>query len=1326
MELNSSYHQTRLWFIDSFEAGKLYEAGPVYHNIPLIIQLKGHLETLLLEKSIQAVINHHGALRTRIITKNSRPLQVIEAESVFELGILDLTGEKSEHTNTQAIDLAIDYVKQPFQLDGESLIRAKIIQLPGDESLLVIGIHHIISDRFSLEIISSEIFSCYQAFRNGKSPDLPQLPAHYHDFARWQLGLTDEALEPIIAYWKRILQGSLQPLEVPTDRPRAPIHIYHDGLRRFQLNGNLFEKLTKFCRLKNTGRDSVLLAAFKILLAKYSGQDEIIVGMSEKNRNQPELEHIVGPIANLLVLRSFIDKDADFLNVSKELEKTIRDARKYKDIPFELLDQVVKPPKDMSRTVFFDVLFQYQEKPGPDILPGNPDIKILETNLGYGKYDLNFLMHEEPGSISGIVVYNHDYYDDSTIQRFAAHYTRLLESCLRDPGEKISTLNFLTEQEQHQLLYRFNTTETGYPRKKNLHQLFEEQVEKFPHNISLIGPGHSKGPSSETPDRTLTYRGLNKKSNRLAAQLKEKGVGPDIIVALKTGRSVEMIIGILGVLKAGGAYLPIDPFYPDTHIEFMIKDSRAGVIVSDKLQITVVGGAGTPAFSTRTSTTQPFHVAYVIYTSGTTGRPKGSLIEHRNVVRLLVNDAFQFKFDATDTWSLFHSYCFDFSTWEMYGALLYGGKLVVIPRMTARDTRKYLEVLQQQGVTVLNQTPSAFYRLMEEELKQDEPRLRLKYVIFGGEALNPGLLREWKTRYPAVKLINMYGITETTVHVTYKEITQREIDLSFSNIGKPIPTLEAYVVDRQMNLVPIGVPGELLVGGEGVGRGYLNQPLLTEEKFISSPPFLEGKENRLYRSGDLVRLMDNGEMIYLGRIDSQVKIRGHRIEIGEIENRLIRFGPVKEAVVVDREDKNGDKHLCAYVVLNSSSTIQSSDLRTYLIKRLPEYMLPSYFVILASIPLTANGKVDRKALPDPAIEAGPDYVAPRDEIERGILYILSDVMGVDARNISVRANFFDIGINSVTLLKIAHRISGEFGINFPISTLFTCPTIEEVVEDMKKGYNPGNTGRTVLLNRGTASKNIFVISGDGAIYGFKELARLVEDRFNVYGIQGRGLMDTGELPATRGEIYEEFFSEIKSLQSKGPYILSGHCFGAHIAYETARLLEERKNKVEMVIHFDEPSLTHDFIWDKVHLLRLTRKYRKAVAWLKKGMKNAKMMLGKKEHMKVQNTGIKKTNTLPTDLEARRKELEDNYRVHLGTVAGHFTRIIKAPILIIKADEPAMADSPRWNLSSLAKQSKSSVKVVETGGNHFSMFEFPHVTTTALRMSENVGVNNQID
>ncbi|MCP5048565.1 MAG: amino acid adenylation domain-containing protein, partial [bacterium] len=620
--------------------------------------------------------------------------------------------------------------------------------------------------------------------------------------------------------------------------------------------------------------------------------------------------------------------------------------------------------------------------------------------------------------------------------------------------KSIADIEIISEKEKKQVLEEFNdTTTTDYPTDKTIHRLFREQAEKNPHHVALAGPA---GQITKKDNSSITYRQLNEKSNQLAWRLSEEGVTPDTVVAIMIDRSPEMITGILGILKVGGAYLPIDPEYPEDRVNFMLRDSGARVLLSESSKLSELSKdcmlldikeIGKKAKNSLAQPAQPAQLSYIIYTSGSTGKPKGVMIEHKNVVRLLFNDKFQFDFNDDDVWSLFHSFSFDFSVWEMYGALLYGGRLVIIPPMTARNPGEFLDILKRMKATVLNQTPSAFYRLVEEELKHPDKELNIRYVIFGGEALKPGKLAAWRKKYPAVKLVNMYGITETTVHVTYKEIRQKEIDSGISNIGRPIPTLSVYVMDPGLNLQPIGVPGQCCVGGEGVGRGYLNRVRLTAEKFVDNP-YSPGR--KLYLSGDLVKLLSNGEMEYLGRIDHQVKIRGFRVELGEIEKQLLKQADtrLKDALVVMKEDKDGDGYLCAYIVpldgdiAPGAGEIDIERLRNDLSQILPAYMIPSYFVRLDRIPLTPNGKIDKSALPEPRMSSGRQYVPPRDQREQKLAEIWQRILG--AERVGIDEDFFFLGGDSIKALRLVSAINDELNGNLKLIDLYTSGTIEKL------------------------------------------------------------------------------------------------------------------------------------------------------------------------------------------------------------------------------------------------------------------------------------------
>jgi len=1058
MKIPASYHQERLWFIDKFENGVLYEAGPVYHNIPLILKIEGPLDIKLLERSIEDVITRHEALRTVIVTEEEKPFQLLNQIENFNLSILDLTGDEDTVGYDKAISIAFEEIERPFVLHEGPLIRGQIIRCGRREYILSITVHHIIADRYSLGILQKEIFSYYDAYIKEQPPELPGPALQYADFSQWQRNLPPKLTESLLGYWKSKLTGRLQALELPQDNPRKPIHTYQGKRQAVTLPEELSRRIKAFGEKTGNSDFVTLLAAFKVLLYKYARHEEIVVGISAPNRSQPGLDAVIGPFANLLVTRDSLADELPFTQFLAAMAKTVEDAYKHQHMPFDKLVLELNPHKDMSRTAFFDVLFQYEETPAEIPPVENVNITTVETNLGWGKYDLNILLQDKGESLSGVLVYNSEFFDDSAISRMIGHYIVLLDGILENPGRGIARYPILSGREKEQLLAACNQPRVNYPENKTIHELFSEQAQEKPGSISVSAPDSGDGKRFTI---AISYRHLNNEAQRLAALLRTKGVTPDTIVPIIMERSVDMIIAMLGILNAGGAYLPIDPGYPRERIDYMLADSHARVLIAHreyphKHEAVEVLGFDDFKKSNPQSLRQslpsppagPNSLAYVIYTSGTTGKPKGVLLEHKNVVRLLVNDRFQFDFSSADVWTMFHSYCFDFSVWEMYGALLYGGKLLIIPGMVARDTGKFLEILKQEGVTVLNQTPSAFYNLMEQESNvpgdaSGAPALR--YVVFGGEALSPARLKRWHAAYPGTRLINMYGITETTVHVTFKEITPEDIAGNISKIGKPIPTLETVVLDRRLMLQPAGIPGECCVGGGGVARGYLNRPELTAEKFINNP-YKPGK--KLYRSGDLVKMRDNGEMDYLGRIDRQVKIRGFRIELAEIEARLSNCPGIKDAAVMDRDDQKGNTYLCAYIVADADFTVSRS--RAYLSRWLPDYMIPLYFIPLEQIPLNSNGKVDRHRLPEPGIQE-PGGAAgghgPRNVIEKELADIWQNVLGIN--NVSIDDDFFEIGGDSIKILQVISRMK-SLGYTLEMKDIFSNPLISKLAPFVKK------------------------------------------------------------------------------------------------------------------------------------------------------------------------------------------------------------------------------------------------------------------------------------
>ena len=1041
-KMPASWHQERLWLIDQLESGYLYEAAPVYHTIPLILDFTGELEIAALERSIDLIIKKYDILRTRIVSIEGRPFQeVLEADDDrFKMEVIIAESDECE----RGIDREIH---TPFGPE-KPLMRVRLFSSGGRRHTLLILLHHMIADSYSVRRLSDEIVKGYIARREvndggakeAKTAEETKL-LQYGGFSRWQQECLS-AIEPhLLSYWRQYLAPPMKKLELPADRPLAANHTYMAGQLDFDLSPTRVNSAILYEQRTGITLKMLLMAVWNILLHKYSREEEIVLGTYISNREGDLEKNLIGPAGNLLVMRSRMVADISFDRYVKELQESYGNGLQFRDMPFDKLMIEMASETGMSRGAIFDVLFQYEEPYYPDT--GDWKVDLREKNLGYGNYDLNLLLLRQNDHIVGKLTYNADTFDQGKMTSLTDRYLMLLDNLLSDPSKPIAEIDMLPETERRRLLNLFNKVDVGFPAEATLVTLFKAQAKRTPGKMAV-----------KLDRREITYAELDRLSDKVALLLKAQGVKTDYLVLLLADRSIEMVIGILAILKAGGAYLPIDIDYPEERIRYIIADSQSAIMLTTKgLKIAperVFNGAvlyldeedvlaGQPP-GELIYEGSPSDLCYVIYTSGTTGNPKGVMIEHRNVVRLLFNDQFQFDFGADDVWTMFHSHSFDVSVWEIFGALLYGGKLIIIPKMAARDARLYLKILEKERVTIVCQTPSAFYNLIQTKTSMLIPFLMVKYLIFAGEALSPVKLKDWHDRHPEIKLINMYGITETTVHSTYKEIGEEEMISGSSNIGQPLPTVSMVVLDEYLRLVPEGIPGELFVGGEGVARGYWRREDLTLQRFILNP---YDPAERLYRSGDLVRILDSGELEYAGRIDHQVKLRGFRIELGEIETHLAGHPGIKDIAVLLKE-VNGENVLVAYYA--SVKEIEGAAFRSFLSARLPDYMIPSFFVHLDRLPLTSNGKLDKKSLVTPEIKKAANYQKPVNQIQTELVKIWSEVLDVDSDKIGISTNFFDLAGNSIKLVKLAYKINHHFNTNISVATLFKFPAISLIAD----------------------------------------------------------------------------------------------------------------------------------------------------------------------------------------------------------------------------------------------------------------------------------------
>ncbi|WP_406841555.1 amino acid adenylation domain-containing protein (plasmid) [Streptomyces sp. AHU1] len=1030
----ASAHQERIGFIDQFEKGTVYPTAPVYHNLPLYLRLDGPLDPARLQDAVNQVVAAHEALRTGLEETSGRITQRVHERAHVKPHWF---APRPDADPTTVPETLRTWASEPFSLDGPSLLRVAVQPSRDGRPWLALVGHQAVVDRTAMLVVGEDLLAAL----NGANTE----PSSY---CQWMTGQSVEERARDLDVRAEALGGPIDAVRLPERRPRKPIHVYEEHSVPVRVPDSL--RVAEFAERHGLTREDVLLAAFAALLGWYSGRQEMMVGVAHPARRDTD-RRVVGPLANLLPLRLEPDAGIGFATLATQVAEELAAARRHDRAPFDELVRRLDPAKDMSRTALFDILFTWAQVPAS--LP-----TATELGAGHGKYDLHlFLRPEGTSGASGSLIFNGLYFDDAQIQLMAEHYTALLRAVLDAPGQPLGTVEPLTERERHSQLHVWNDTGAGYPHT-TLHELLHERAEQQPGATALT-------------DATLavpthhTYRDLIDRAELLARGLMAHGVHPGELVALLLPRGAAQVEAILAVLFAGAAYLPLDPALPEDRKEFILGDSETRwVIVPDGCAADVPSAfdgrvltsadlADSPGTDVALPDTTPDAPAYCIYTSGTTGRPKGVVISHRNAVRLLANDRFPFSFGPADVWTMAHSYAFDFSVWELFCALSSGGRVVLVADADVRDPRRFWRLLRDQRITVLNQTPTAFRELLAAERDEPAPLDHLRYVIFGGEALQPALLRPWMDAHPHVRLVNMYGITETTVHVTIRTLTRTDADTGTSVIGTPIPTTTVHLLDPNsgQRLLPVGSVGEMYVGGAGVADGYLNQPELTTERFVPNPFGL----GRLFRSGDLARYRPDGTLEYLGRADSQVQVRGHRVEPAEIEVLLREHSAVADAAVILEDDR-----LVGYLLPHREPP-QAGDIRAYLRASLPEYMVPGPLRTVRTLPVTPNGKLDQEALRATAVALDTDEGrapdTPTAEIVAGLWSELLDVQRVGADD-----SFFALGGHSMLAVRMLRRIGARFGVDLALRLLFENPCLQDFADlvDAKASTSAPRTPET--------------------------------------------------------------------------------------------------------------------------------------------------------------------------------------------------------------------------------------------------------------------------
>jgi len=1048
LPLPLSSGQQRLWFLAQLEP----ESSA--YVIPAAVRIHGPLQAGLLRQALGKIIERHEALRTVFRGEEGDPRQVILNDMALPFSLVDLRTSTLAEQEKKLEDCLYGEMSKAFHLSEGPLLRAVVVQLGEQEHVLFLALHHIVADGWSIPILVRELSAFYVACQKGVTADLAPLPVQYGDYAVWQRNWNEsERRARQLAYWEKQL-ADLVPLGLPADRVRNKQSAARGATAAFSISSPLASRLKLLGVQEEATLFMVFLAAFKVLLSRYCNQNQVAVGTPVANRELGEIQGLIGFFVNTLVLHTHANPNASFREWLRQVKKTVLDAMDNQDLPFEQLVDHLQPERTTNQNPLFQVMFILENSPPAEMQLGDITLRPLEVRGQTAKFDLTLNLVQEEGGLQGRLNYNCEIFEPATIDRMIAHYQQLLEGIAAQPDQAIAAFSMLTPLEREQVLVDWNGTRAEYP-QETIVELFEQQVERTPEAIAM-----------EYAEQQLTYAEVNGKANQLAHYLQKLGVGPEMQVGICLERSLDLVVSLLGVLKAGAAYLPLDFRYPKERLQFITEDAQVPVLIIHRGQENQFSQSPARLIALEDvreeieqcsrerleSGVRAENLAYLIYTSGSTGKPKGVMVTHGNVCRLMRATEAWFGFNDQDVWTMFHSYAFDFSVWELWGALLYGGRLVVVPYWISRTPEAFYRLVKERGVTVLNQTPSAFQQFSQEDASKrgESEGLKLRLVIFGGEALEMSSLRPWLERHGDAKpqMVNMYGITETTVHVTYKELKKRTVQGNASVIGSKIPDLQLYIL-QELQPVPVGVVGEMYVGGAGVARGYWNRPELTAERFVPHP-FSEGGGERLYRTGDLGRYLADGGIEYLGRMDHQVKIRGHRIELGEIEAVLEEHEAISQAIVTVTEDQAGNKRLAAYVVgPPEAGELDVSRMRSYLQSRLPEHMVPAALIALKAMPLTEHGKLDHKALPRPEWKADEKkYVPPRNAIERELSQIWGDVLGVE--HVGIRDNFFELGGDSIISIQVLARCH-EAGLKLELRQLFERQTIErlaEVVEEI--------------------------------------------------------------------------------------------------------------------------------------------------------------------------------------------------------------------------------------------------------------------------------------
>ena len=1152
-----SFSQERLWFLEQINP------RDVSQNISRGIRIYGRLDHDLLKQSLENVVERHESLRTIFATPelkatvDSKPRQLVAQRLVIPLQVTDLSGSRGDTPETSALAFARAEAQQPFDIKMGPLLRVSLLKLAEHDHVLLLTLHRIVCDETSMDVLFRDLWQCYKAHANEERPELSPLAIQFADYALWQRNSLDSELtKNHTSYWQAKLQGSPVVIDLPTDRPRPAVQTWRGAVTRLILNDDLAAGVRALARSEDATPATILMAVFQILLARYSGHNDVVVGNRFENRELEDLKNLVGPINGVLPVRADLSGNPVFRELLAHVRNVTLEAESHKSLPFEKVVEELQIERSLSYAPVFQVALNVRGFPLS--MPEIPGLTLEEFDFdpGTARLDITLDLSEQPDHLDCRFEYNANLFDRETMERFTSHFKELLHGVVASPDQPVFELPLLTEDERRQILIEWNNTRATFEFDKNVHQLFEHQANHTPNAIAV-----------EFEQTSLTYADLNRRANQLAHYLKERGVGPDVVTGIFLDRSLDMAVAVLAVLKAGGAYLPLDISYPLERLSFIVNDAGVPILITQKsllsrlpkceseiicidrgdIDIALQSAVNPVAEATGEN------LAYVIYTSGSTGKPKGVQLTQSALLNLLT--AMRERLSAGDVLLSVTTLSFDIATLEICLPLIAGARLVIASKEATVDGKKLIQLINTSGATLMQATPATWQMLIEAGWKGND---RLT-IICGGEALSPDLAEQLLTRSNV--LWNQYGPTETTIYSTAGRISSRSEEIT---IGRPIANTQTYILNSQMQPVAIGVVGELYLGGQGVARAYLHRPELTAERFLPNP-FSEDAGARIYRTGDLARYLRNGNIEFLGRLDHQVKLRGFRIELGEIENVLSQHEFVKQSVVVAREDQPGNKQLVAYVIPASQSP-SSGELRKFLQQSLPDYMVPATFVLMDALPRTPNGKIDRRALPAPRdhdTDSQKTRIAPRDDLELQLVNIWATILG--RNGIGATDNFFDLGGHSLLAARLFAQIENRFGVHLPLATLFQSPTVEQLANVLREYQPSGHWSSLVAIQPHGSKPPLFCIHAAGAnVLIYRPLSRHLGEDQPVYALQAQGL--DGQKPPLRRveDMAAHYIREMRSVRPAGPYYLLGASFGGLVIFEMAHQLLSEGHQVAIL------------------------------------------------------------------------------------------------------------------------------------------------------------------